>query len=252
MLADRHQRIACSRAAHECRTQACRPPRNFRPPACRRTARNSARPAATGASRDTFRCGRDPSSPEHLPRRADPPHRRHRRRSTADRCICRTRWDTRAGIPRARRCCCNRSAADVTSRCRAQSICGWLMPSAKPKGSIPSRSAVSSQRCSSNASFHALPWLPCTKACEPARLGEEHHHQMRHARRRSPIPIATEHCFPRHPGAANDSLPSFPPGTPREKPARTERGTPSASRPAAVNATCIAVGGGGSSSRRRW
>ncbi len=118
------------------------------------------------------------------------------------------------------------------------------MPSAKPNGSMLPRSLVSRQRNSSNASSHDLPVELFMKAS--SRPGSAKNITTRCG---TLAELPQSHCegallstSPRR----RDRLSSVIPARNSEgKPARTGSGTPRALRPAAVNATCIAVEGGG-------
>ena len=229
----RHQRIARSRAADERRRERLGLARDRRRPAGRRTARSRARPGAAGASRGRCRCARDPSCPARPPPAGRSGARGHRRRAAADRCTCRTRCDSRAGTRRARRRCCSRCATGWTCRAPAPSRSrGWLMPSAKPNGSTPSRSGglEPAQRLERRRSTRS-PVVRCTK---PARRpGSAKNITSRcGTRRRRPIPTARRVAadVPEPPRTA--VFRHARRGTRERSRRSTAAGTPSASSPA--------------------
>ena len=140
-------------------------------------------------------------------------------------------------------------AASSGSVSWSQSIAGWLMPSAKPNGSTPSRS----RRVEAAAARRTRRRTP-----RPVERGDEGVERVRgsrvknitstcgHAGRAAPSPARGRVGAVRRRAGARGSARPCRPGTPAKMPARTAGGTPSASRPAAVKATCSAVGGGGS------
>ena len=69
---------------------------------------------------------------------------------------------------------------------------------------------------------------------------------MRQLRRVRPTPTATARCCRRRPVVGSGWPRAMPPRNSGENAASTAAATPSASSPGAVNATCSAVGGGGS------
>ena len=118
------------------------------------------------------------------------------------------------------------------------------MPSRKPNGSTPSRSLVSRRRCTSKAACHAASASPASKAS--SRPGS-----AKHITSRWGTPAPPPHC--QRSGALAPWSPSrrirlgsvIPPRNSGENPARTLGGTPRASSPDALKATC-------KRSRRRW
>src|SRR6267378_7485815 len=119
------------------------------------------------------------------------------------------------------------------------------MPSTKPNGSIPSRSLVSRQRNSSNASSHAFPVEVFMKAS--SRPGSAKNITTRCG---TLAELPQSHCegalLPTSPRRRERLSSVIPARNSEEKPERTEAGTPSALRPVAVKATCNALEGGGS------
>ena len=138
----------------------------------------------------------------------------------AGRCTCRTRCDSPAGTRRAPPHCCSGVGCRRSRRC-SQSTAGWLMPSANPNGSTPSRSTRAEPPHLIERLAPRVPRRAIDELVELPRLREQHHEHVGHGWSRSPSPTASGAFDPRRPAAARGSASAIPAGTPTKS--RRER-----------------------------
>ena len=230
----RHQRRRRRASARRMPRRADRPAPDRRRPAVRRTARSRARPAAAGASRDRCRCARGPSSPAHPRRRADAGRSRRRvEQRTIGVLAVLVAVAEQELAERDEVACSRRTLPPRVALAAPSRSSGWLMPSAKPNGSTPSRFAVSEpahHRRTRRPSRARRPTARTRRARRAPRRTSRARAAV--ARRRRPTPTATERCRRRRRVVARDCRRVMPARNSGENPASTSSATPSAARPA--------------------